>query len=133
VPSSSHRWLIVIIVLLAGLTAAAVAVFIFAPGRPVVRFQPSDKIVSPRQETVWNFDGDPVGGLPPGVEVFEGTWAVREEEGTPTPRNALCQTGTANFPAISLSDKVYTDVDISVRFKPVAGRDDQAAGIIFRV
>jgi hypothetical protein len=32
-----------------------------------------------------------------------------------------------------LSDKVYADVVVSIRFKPVSGRQDQAAGILFRV
>src|SRR5262249_19310400 len=34
---------------------------------------------------------------------------------------------------LCLSEKVYGDLVASVRFKPVSGRDDQAAGIIFRV
>jgi hypothetical protein len=45
----------------------------------------------------------------------------------------LCQTGTAQFPAIVLSEAVCADVVVSVRFKPISGRIDQAAGIIFRV
>src|SRR5262249_33413208 len=79
------------------------------------------------------FDTDPAGGLPAGAEVYSGAWAVRAEPDAPTPPNVLCQTGTAPFPALCLSDKVYADVDVSVRFKPVSGRDDQAAGILFRV
>src|SRR5262249_53952238 len=47
--------------------------------------------------------------------------------------HALCQTGKARFPAIRLGDKVYVDLVATVRFKPVSGKDDQAAGIIFRV
>jgi hypothetical protein len=81
----------------------------------------------------WNFDNDPVGGLPKGAEVFEGRWAVRPESDAPSPPNALCQTGNAIYPALKLSDTVYKDVVISVRFKPISGREDQAAGIIFRV
>jgi hypothetical protein len=131
--TSRQQKLVALFIVVALLVGAGVATYILKPGRPVVRFQPSDRNVSPGQETVWNFDSDPVGGLPAGIEVFDGTWTVRAEEGAPTPPNALCQTATADFPALTLSDKVYTDVDVSVRFKPVSGSDDQAAGIIFRV
>jgi hypothetical protein len=67
------------------------------------------------------------------MEVFSGDWTVRAEPDAPTPPNVLCQTATAKFPALALSDKVYTDVIMSVRFKPISGREDQAAGILFRV
>ena len=38
-----------------------------------------------------------------------------------------------DFPAVRLGAKVYADLVASVRFKPVSGKDDRAAGIIFRV
>src|SRR6266567_1332876 len=41
----------------------------------------------------WSFDTDPVGGLPAGAQAFSGQWAVRAESDTPSPPNALCQTG----------------------------------------
>jgi hypothetical protein len=51
----------------------------------------------------------------------------------PSPPNALCQTGYADYPALSLSDTVYRDLTITASFKPISGRSDRAAGIIFRV
>ncbi len=81
----------------------------------------------------WNFDGDPVGGLPQGAIVFSGTWAVRAESGAPSAPNALCQTGNATFPALSLGDAMYSDLTASVRFKPISGNTDRAAGVIFRI
>ncbi len=87
----------------------------------------------PRQTTEWTFDKDTVGGLPKGATVFSGHWAVRVEAGTPSPPNALCQTGSAEFPALALGETVYTDVAIDAAFKPISGREDQAAGIIFRI
>ena len=81
----------------------------------------------------WNFDKDPVGGLPGGATVFSGKWAVRAEAGAPSPPNALCQTGNAEFPALSLSETIYTDAAVEASFKPISGREDQAAGIIFRI
>ncbi len=81
----------------------------------------------------WTFDEDPVGGLPAGAMVFSGSWAVRAETGAPSPPNALCQTGSTEFPALSLSETVFTDATVEASFKPISGREDQAAGIIFRI
>jgi hypothetical protein len=124
--------------LLGALLAVSVLVLILLrvlldQGRPVVKFQTSDRNVSAGETTEWTFDTDPVGRLPPGLELFSGEWAVRAEPDAPTPPNVLCQSGAATFPALALNDKIYADVVVSVRFKPMSGRQDQAAGIIFRV
>jgi hypothetical protein len=88
----------------------------------------------PSQSTSeWVFDKDPVGGLPAGATVFSGRWAVRAEPDGSSPSHALCQTGSAAFPALSLGSTVYTDATIEARFKPISGREDRAAGIIFRI
>ncbi len=81
----------------------------------------------------WNFDTDKAGGLPAGANVFSGNWAIRAESDTPSQPNALCQTAKESFPALSLSDKVFVDVVVSASFKPISGKTDQAAGIIFRI
>jgi 3-keto-disaccharide hydrolase len=81
----------------------------------------------------WTFDADPVGGLPRGAIVFSGTWAVRAEADAPSHRRALCQTGAATFPALVLDNAVFTNVVLSAQFKAISGRDDRAAGLIFRV
>jgi 3-keto-disaccharide hydrolase len=79
------------------------------------------------------FDQDASGSLPQGAEAFSGQWAVRAEADAPSKPNALCQTASATYPSIVLSSIVYADAVITVRFKPISGREDQAAGIIFRV
>jgi len=81
----------------------------------------------------WSFDQDATGSPPGGSQVFAGEWVVRGEADAPSNPNALCQIGRAEFPAIALSSTVYGDVSVAVRFKPISGREDQAAGIIFRV
>ena len=82
---------------------------------------------------LWTFDTDPVGGLPQGAAVFSGNWSVRSEPDTLSSPNAFCQTGNAVYPALSLSDTVYTDVLVQTPFKPISGNTDRAAGIIFRI
>jgi hypothetical protein len=124
-----------LVVALVGAGALAVAVLVdrWSRGEVRAKFQPGDRNVTAGQTAEWTFDTEPVGRPPPGAEVFGGDWVVRPESDAPTPPNALCQTATAPFPALCLSDKIYTDVEVSVRFKPVSGREDQAAGILFRI
>src|SRR5258707_1915234 len=81
----------------------------------------------------WSFDADEIGGLPSGAQAFSGSWAVRAESDAPSEPNALCQTGTADFPAIMLDPKPYTEVVVVARFKPISGSTDRAAGLIFRI
>ena len=87
----------------------------------------------PGKTREWNFENEPVGRAPARATVFSGNWAVRAEAGAPSPPNALCQTGVAEFPALSLSESVYTDATVEASFKPISGHEDRAAGIIFRI
>ncbi|MBI3740957.1 MAG: cupredoxin domain-containing protein [Chloroflexi bacterium] len=102
-------------------------------GEPQVKFTPRDSNVAANQTAQFAFDSEPVGSLIKGAQIFSGDWTIRAEADAPSKPNALCQTGAATFPALSLSDTVYTDVTVTVQFKPIAGKEDQAAGIIFRV
>jgi hypothetical protein len=76
------------------------------------------------------------GAQPDGSEVMGetrfGGWTARAEEDAPSTPKALCQTGVGEFPSIALSDAVLDDLVMTTRFKPVLGRVDQAAGVIFR-
>ncbi len=102
-------------------------------GKPQVRYQTGDRTVSPGQVEEWGFDKDSVGKPPAGAEVFSGEWAVGDEPNAPSPPHTLCQSGTAKYPAVRLGDKVYADLVATVQFKPISGKEDQAAGLIFRV
>jgi hypothetical protein len=85
------------------------------------------------QATQWTFEKEQPGNIPAGATVFAGNWAVRTESDGLNSTNALCQTGYAEYPALSFGDKVYGDVTVTVRFKPLSGKSDRAAGIIFRI
>lgn len=97
------------------------------------KYQPGDRNVEVGQTMQWSFDTEQVGGPPTGAKIFSGNWMVRVEAGAPSAPNALCQTGTATFPALSLGDKIFADVIVSTNFKPISGSEDRAAGIIFRI
>jgi len=88
---------------------------------------------APAEPLRWTFDTDAVDGVPPGVVVFSGAWRVHAAADAPSPPNVLCQTDAAQFPALALSDAVYADVSLAAHFKPVAGRTDQAAGLLARI
>ncbi len=113
-----------------------VAVLIVACGnaKASVKYRATDRNSTSGTTLSWNFDTDAIGSVPSGVEVFSGRWEVRaNEEGAPSPPNVLCQTGRATFPSLALDSTIYEDLDVTTRFKAISGRDDQAAGIIFRV
>jgi hypothetical protein len=61
-----------------------------------------------------------------------GKWVV-QADGT---NRVLGQTDAdstrSRFPVAVLSDVAAADVDLSVRFKPISGRVDQAAGLVWR-
>lgn len=119
---------------LKGLLAVLAVVAPGCDGTPRVKYRAADKTAAAGQPADWSFDRDEVGKPPAGAEVFGGTWEVRAEPDAPFNPNVLAQTATnEDFPAIRLGIGVYTDLTATVRFKPVSGKDDQAAGIIFRV
>ena len=81
----------------------------------------------------WTFDTDAPGSVPAGAKVFDGTWAVRAEPGTPSAPNALCQTGNGTYPAIGLTTESHRDMRVSASVKPISGSQDRAAGVLLRV
>lgn len=66
----------------------------------------------------------------------DGTWVVQPDASAPSPGMVLAQTSTDatndRYPLLVSTAGTLRDVDVSVRFKPVSGRVDQAGGIAFR-
>ena len=73
---------------------------------------------------------------PPSLErwhVMAGQWTVEEMRGAPSGKGVLVQRTVENFFNVILAPSaLYTDVDASVRFKPMAGRGDASGGLVFR-
>jgi len=62
-----------------------------------------------------------------------GRWGVEAMPGAPSGQRVLVQRATENtFNVIVAPPGPYTDVDISVRFKPIEGGEDASGGIVFR-
>jgi hypothetical protein len=90
----------------------------------------------------WNFDSDKVGTAPAGF-AFEksasgkaGRWIVKQESGAPSGKQVLAQTDADSsddrFLMAVAQAPAARDVVVSVRCKPVAGKVDQACGLVFR-
>jgi hypothetical protein len=68
-----------------------------------------------------------------GWKTVEGKWTVEDMPGAPSGKKVLVQRATENqYNVIVAPEGPYSDVDVSVRFKPISGREDASAGIVFR-
>src|SRR6266699_1363448 len=88
-------------------------------------------------ETV-NFDDMKSGPPPPGWTATQtgggtATWSVEKDNSAPSKPNVLKQSGQATFPVCFKNDTNIKDGFIEVKFKPVAGKEDQAGGVIWRL
>ena len=91
---------------------------------------------------VLNFDADQDGKAPKGFSVGltgkgkPGVWVVKKDPTAPSAPNVLAQTdqdATSNrFPVCVYAGFSARDVDLSVRYKPTSGKEDQAAGLVWR-
>jgi hypothetical protein len=91
---------------------------------------------------IMSFDALKPGALPNDWTVamtHEGgapKWEVIADPSAPTKPHAIAQTSTDNtsgrFPLAVYEGAVFTDGSVSVRFKPVSGKRDRAAGIVWR-
>ena len=61
-----------------------------------------------------------------------GKWIVQAEGSNKFLVQTDADSTRSRFPVAVLSDVSAADVDLSVRFKPVSGRVDQAAGLVWR-
>jgi len=83
------------------------------------------------------FDDQEIGGAPAGWTVAmtgKGSpqWTVENEAKAPSGDKVLKQSGTASYPLCVKDDTSLTDGFVEVYFKPLTGKKDQAAGIVWR-
>jgi hypothetical protein len=94
------------------------------------------------QSKTINFDTDKPGQPPAGFSFAltgqgkTGTWVVMKDESSPAQKLILAQTDadptSYRFPLAVFDGLTAKDSDISVKFKPVSGKNDQGAGIVWR-
>ncbi len=89
-----------------------------------------------------HFDSDAAGRMPPGWTVAMThaggvpQWEVLEDGTAPSKPNVLAQTSTdrtsGRFPLAIYEEAELVDGVLTVKFKPVSGAVDQAAGLVWR-
>lgn len=82
-------------------------------------------------QRVWTFDDDAVGKAPAGFKSQVGTWTVARD-GNEQVLHQSARSPDDVFNVILAIDTSETDVDISVRLKAIAGKDDQGGGLVWR-
>ena len=87
-------------------------------------------------ETI-RFDTDAVGSPPAGwIAGVTGRgsprWSVEQDAGSPSPPHVLKQSGRGDFPWCVKRDVAIADGYVEVKFKALAGKDDQAGGVMWR-
>jgi hypothetical protein len=68
-----------------------------------------------------------------GWTAVDGQWAVEDMADAASGKKVLVQRALKNeFNIIVAPPGPYTDVDVSMSFKPISGREDASGGIVFR-
>jgi hypothetical protein len=118
----------------------------FAPGRggfaavsPVVRDEPDVTLTYKGAIDLDNFD---LKKIPPGFVPLvsgvgqEASWEVPLEPSAPSGTKVLAQTTSDphadRFPIVLYDKLLARNVDVSVQFKTISGKLDQAAGVVLR-
>jgi hypothetical protein len=94
------------------------------------------------QAEVIHFDRDSVGSIPPGWSIAmthtgaQPRWEIRRDDSAPHPPFVLAQVSrddtAGRFPLAIWDGTILRDGDVSVAFRTVSGKVDQAAGIVWR-
>src|SRR5712691_2542872 len=94
------------------------------------------------QTSTLDFNHDKVGETPSGFSTAltgrgkPGKWVIMKDGASPSQGNVLAQTDSDptdyRFPVCVYDGLTAKDVDIKVKFKPVSGKGDQGAGIVWR-
>ena len=94
------------------------------------------------QTTTIDFSNEKLGEAPSGFSTAltgrgrPGKWVVMKDPASPNQGNVLAQTDADRtdyrFPVCVYDGLSAKDVDVTAKFKPVSGRGDQGAGIVWR-
>lgn len=84
-----------------------------------------------------NFDDAKAGEAPVGWTATktgsgEPKWTIEKDDTAPSKPNVLKQSGVATYPVALKDDTSLKDGYVEVKFKPVSGKTDQAAGVVWR-
>jgi hypothetical protein len=110
---------------------AVTALGAYGPGSSPSAWAAPPEIKMPDRVTEQKFDFETKGIE--GWTQVGGQWVVEEFPGAPVGKKALLQRATKNeFNVIVAPAGSFTDMDVSVKFAPLSGREDASGGIVFR-
>ena len=91
---------------------------------------PADLAVpDPASTATFDFEGRGLDGW----TTVDGQWSVEDMAEAPSGQRVLVQRATTNaFTVIVAPPGPFTDVDVTVKFKPMSGKEDASGGIVFR-
>ena len=108
---------------------AALGTYGMTRGAPALAGATEIKVADNVPEETFDFDAQGIASW----TTVDGQWVVEEMAGAPRGKKVLVQRATKNqFNVIVAPGGPYRDVDISMKFKPIAGREDASGGIVFR-
>ena len=122
-------------------TAAAFGLLVWATLAVSVEPGKADKAAG-TDPVVVNFEEEAPGQPPSGFSTAltgkgpAGVWVIEATDGAPSGKKVLAQTSDdptgSRYPLCLYDGVTAKDVDVAVRFRPMEGKKDQAAGIVFR-
>ena len=94
-------------------------------------------VVAAAIDTV-NFDQATAGQPPSGWTATrtgsgDAKWTIEKDDTAPSRPNVLKQSGTATYPLCFKNDTSLQDGFVEVKFKAIAGKEDQAGGVAWRI
>jgi hypothetical protein len=92
-------------------------------------------VAAQEKNLILNFDADKPGFIAKGLTNETGDWKIVADPTAPTPPNTLAQLAKSSGSTFNLAlveGPGYKDLEISVRMKAVAGKEDQGGGIVWR-
>jgi hypothetical protein len=78
--------------------------------------------------SVFDFDSTGIEGW----TTVAGRWAIEEMADAPSGKKVLVQRATKNEFNVIVAPAAYADVDVTMKFKPIGGREDASGGIVCR-
>jgi len=109
-------------------TLAAVAAGALLPRVPATAAAEELKMPDNVPANTFDFEAKGIEGW----TTVDGQWAVEDMAGAPSGKRVLVQRATNNEFNVIVAPGSYADVDVSVKFRPISGREDASGGIVFR-
>ena len=99
-----------------------------APRRGAAAAPAELKVPDDAPAQTYDFDSKGIEGW----TTITGQWTVEQMAGATSGAKVLVQRATSNDFNVIVAPTAYRDVDVTMKFKPISGREDASGGIVFR-